>query len=242
MGPLLSVEGLAKSCARGFRSHGVLRDVSFELYAGESLGVWGKRACGKTTLLLLLAGLLEPDDGVISFDGRDLGSLSERKLASLRRHEIAWAQRQPPRTALSTGMTIALTVMHAHSSRVAMRLAADALDRVGAGDCHERRWSELTDGERTLAAIAGAVVRNPKLLVIDDPTYALDIVERERVAQTLRSLADEDGVAMIVSSPDVESVMHCHRIMSLTGGRLVTAPIRGAEVIDLDARRNAQEG
>jgi len=242
MTPLLSAERVAKGFARGIRHHEVLRDVSFELNAGESLGIWGRRACGKTTLLLAIAGLIEIDDGRIVFDGRDLATLSQRQLAMLRRSEIGWAQRQPPHSALSTGQSIALAVMHEHGHRDAMRLAAEALDRVGARDCHERPWSELTDGERTLAGIAGAIVRRPRLLVIDDPAYALNVIERERIAETLRCLADEQGVAIIMSSPDVEPVMRCHRIASLSGGRLVTAPGRRGAVIDLDARRGSRGG
>lgn len=242
MPPLLSVERLKKGFARGIRRHEVLRDVSFELEPADALGIWGKRACGKTTLLLLVAGLLEPDGGRVCFDGRDLATLSDRELALLRRKEIGWAQRRPPHTALSTGKAIALAVMHEHRPSTAMRLAADALDRVDAGDCYERRWSELTDGERTLAAIAAAIVRTPRLLVVDDPTHALNVIERERVVTMLRSLSDEDGVAVVMSSPDAESVMRCHAIASLSAGRLMQTQVKTGEVIDLDARRRAQEG
>lgn len=241
---MLRMREVVKSYDRGARQIEVLRDVSLDLEAGEVLGVWGKRGAGKTTLLKVAAGLLIPDGGEVSFDGVDLSSCSESQLAAYRRGDIGWVHRSWPRSGLRVDRRMALTLMHRHSAREAMRRAAEALERVGAEGCLEQRWHELSGGERTLVSIAHAIVRRPSLLLVDDPTIALHIEERERVAELLRALARRDGIAVLMTAPDMASLMHCDRIGSLSGGSLLYAPIParrqrrdGAEVIEFPMRR-----
>lgn len=107
------------------------------------------------------------------------------------------------------------------------------------------RWSDLTDGERTLVGIAGALVRKPRLLIADDPVVALDADEREQVMRMLRQLAAEQGIAMLIGAPDLASLAYTRRRGSLSGGRLIMAdeqPDAEAQVIEMDARRRAEQG
>jgi ABC-type lipoprotein export system ATPase subunit len=222
----------------------VLFDVSFDLHAGQTLGIWGKRGAGKTTLLSIAAGLLFADSGSASFIGQDFKEMSDRKLASLRRTEIGWVQRKPPRMQLCAGEWIALAADPQHADAQARRDAQQALQRVGAGECYDLRWSDLTDGERTLVGIAGALVRKPRLLIADDPAVALGADEREQVMRMLRSLADEQGIAMLISAPDLASLAYTTRRGSLSGGRLIMAderPTSSAEVIDMRRRRRTEQ-
>lgn len=201
----------------------MLREVSFELYPGQTLGIWGKRGAGKSTLLSIAAGLLPADSGCVRFMGEDFREISDRRLATLRRTQIGWVQRKPPRMQLCAGEWIALAADPQHADRQARRDAHEALQRVGAGECYELRWSDLTDGERTLVGIAGALVRRPRLLIADDPALALDSVEREQVMRMLASLAQEQGMAMLIGAPDLQALAYTKRRGSLSGGRLIIA-------------------
>lgn len=205
----------------------MLREVSFELYPGQTLGIWGKRGAGKSTLLSIAAGLLPADSGCVRFMGEDLREISDRGLATLRRTQIGWVQRKPPRMQLCAGEWIALAADPRHADRQARRDAHEALQRVGAGECYELRWSDLTDGERTLVGIAGALVRRPRLLIADDPALALDAAEREQVMRMLASLAQEQGMAMLIGAPDLQALAYTKRRGSLSGGRLIIADAPG---------------
>ena len=240
--PLLSLRSVVKSYERGARRIQVLKDVSLDVSEGEVVGIWGRRGVGKTTLLELAAGLLCPDAGAVWFDGIELSGCTDSQLAACRRQSIGWVHRTWPRSGLRVGRRIALTVMAEHSAQEALRLTSRALERVGVESCIDQRWGELSDGERTLVSIAHALVRAPRLLLVDDPTIALHADERERVADMLRSLATEDGIAVLMTAPDMTSLMRAHRIGSISGGKLLSPPDRprgSGAVIEFPTRRRA---
>jgi putative ABC transport system ATP-binding protein len=247
--PLLSFAAVSRSYERRGRRREVLQEVSFELYPGQTLGIWGKRGAGKSTLLSIAAGLLLADSGCVRFMGEDFSEMPDRRLATRRRTQIGWVQRKPPRMQLCAGEWIALAADPQHADRQACRDAHEALQRVGAGECYELRWSDLTDGERTLVGIAGALVRKPRLLIADDPAVALDAAEREQVMRMLAGLAQEQGMAMLISAPDLQALAYTKRRGSLSGGRLILAAEAGetagpddgeAQVIDMHARRHVE--
>jgi ABC-type lipoprotein export system ATPase subunit len=239
--PLLSFAGVRSGHERSGGRDSALVDVSFDLYAGETLGIYGKRRAGKTTLLLMAAGLEPAGAGSVRFEGRDLKGMSDRELATLRRTRIGWVQHEPPRMQLRLGEWIALQADPDHSDRQAHRDAQQALDRLGVGDCAEMLCRDLTDAERTLAGIAGALVRDPRLLIADDPARALDAEERERTMLTLRTLADEHGIAMLIAAPDLATIAYAKRTGTLSGGELIINDDPPADVIDLRVRRRALE-
>jgi putative ABC transport system ATP-binding protein len=230
MVPLLSLRDVSKSYLRGTHRLCVLREVSLELRRGELTAVWGRRGAGKTTLLKIAARLEEPDYGTVRFGGVDLAEISEREHARLLLEEIGWVRRDGPRSELRMLDYVALPCLARHGRRHAYTLAAEALERVGMEACSGQRWESLSDGERSLVAIAHGMARAPRLLLVDDPTANLDAVERERTTELLRNLADEQGLAILMTVPDMPGVMWAHRIASLGGGRLTWAPAPEAAV------------
>ncbi len=237
--PLLSFAGVRSGRERSGVRKSALVDVSFDLYAGETLGVYGKRRAGKTTLLLMAAALELAEAGSVRFEGRDLKGMSDRERAALRRTKIGWVQHEPPRMQLRVGEWIALQADPDHSDREAHRDAQEALDRVGVGDCAETLCRDLSDAERTLAGIAGALVRNPRLLIADDPARALDSDERERTMLMLRSLAQERDMAMLIAAPDLATIAYAKRTGALSGGELIINDDPPADVIHIHERRRA---
>jgi putative ABC transport system ATP-binding protein len=237
---------VCKSYWRGPHETVVLKDVSLSVFSGECVAVWGQRGSGKTTLLKVAAGLEPAADGVVSFKGRDLGRMSKTEMVRLLREEIGWARRSGPESdELEMLDYVALPLLKRHTLRRARRRSAQALARVGVADCSKGRWEDLTDGERTLVSIAHAMVRMPSLLVVDDPTANLDVLQREEVMGLLRSAAEQDLLAVLITVPDMPSMVHAHRIGSLSDGRLLVPSGASPEpdnVVEFPLRGRAAPG
>jgi ABC-type lipoprotein export system ATPase subunit len=214
---LLELRGVSKSHTRGSRRIEVLREVSLEVDAGEFVAVWGLRRSGRSTLLAVAAGVDQPDEGTVLFDGQDLSARGTTGLGNGVGycHQLTGA---PSRRKvidnvraglLARGMSVPDTHSHAHT----------ALERVGV-----ERWSELVLGdldsaEAVRVAIATALVLQPRLLIIDEPTKGVDLLERDKLILLLRSLADE-GIAVLVSDGDGSGLSDADRTLSLAAGEL----------------------
>ena len=106
---------------------------------------------------------------------------------------------------------VALPLLGTYSPRGARRRASGMLKRLGVADCAGARWGSLTDGERTLVALAHALVREPRLLVADDPTANLNVLQREDVMGLLRRAADEEGLGILITVPDMPDMAYADR-------------------------------
>lgn len=203
----------------------ILRGVSLDVGAGDLVAVWGRLGSGKTTLLRVAAGLDRPDEGVVRFEGRPLGELSRDELQRVRRNDIGLADRAGP---LEPEMTVldyvTFPLIGTVSRTEARRRAGMTLAELGVDPaCAELTWAELTDGERTLVSLAHAVVRQPKLLLVDDPTSNLGVHERERTMALLYRLASERDTAVLMTAPDMAAALGARQVHVLSGGELLPA-------------------
>jgi ABC-type lipoprotein export system ATPase subunit len=236
---LLALERVSKSHWRGRHEVVVLDDVSFDIDAGEFVAVFGQRAAGKTTLLRIAAGIEAPDSGTVRFEGQDVRGRRVPRLAGM--HErIGWVGRRGP---FASGMEmlhhVTLPLLGRVEAHEAERRATRTLKRVGVGDLARARWHELSDAERTLVTIAHAIVRDPALLLADDPTSGLGVEERETVLALLRAIAEERGMAVLTTVPEVPDMLRSHRVMSLSDGELIQpAKRRAGEVIEFPRQRD----
>ena len=121
---------------------------------------------------------------------------------------------------------VAMPLLGKLSPRAAQRRAIGLLEQVGVRDCADQRWDSLTDGERTLVSIAHALVREPKLLVVDDPTANLDLLQRGKVMALLRGAAEGEGRAVLLTVPDMPEMLNAHQVGSLSEGRLLLSRTR----------------
>jgi putative ABC transport system ATP-binding protein len=242
MTALLRLESVAKTYTRGPRDLRVLQDITLAVEPGEFVGVYGARGTGKTTLLRIAAGFAAPDAGRVSFAGEDLAHVSRRRRAQLHHGEIGWVERAGPRSSeLTIDVYVALPLYRRLGPVAARGKALRALARVGAEDAADACWENLSDATRTLVAFAHGLVREPRLLIVDDPTSGLDVIDRERVTGLLRAAAEEGGIAILMAAPELAAVQHADRALLLSRGRLLAPAERrpGATVVEFpsDKRR-----
>lgn len=236
--PLLALDRVTKRYWRGAHEVRALDDVSLVLEPGDFVSVYGRRGAGKSTLLRVAAGMETPDKGSVEFQGRSMAELRRSELARLLRESIGIIQGHGPSiVGLPTLDYVALPLLGPHGRLEAHRRAAGALRRVGATECGDLPWHALSDGDQALVAVAHALVREPALIVADDPSAGLDSVERERVTGLLRDAADNDGIGVLMTTPDIPDMLQSHLVMSLSSGRLIQPRREPGRVIDLRTKR-----
>jgi ABC-type sugar transport system ATPase subunit len=219
---LLALEGVGKAYRDGARERVVLREVSFELEAGELAVVWGLRRSGRSTLLRVAAGVERPDSGAVRFDGRDLAEHGEELIGG----GIGYCQRIFRRAGGETALeqTIGAALASGLGPAAARTRACAALERTGAIECATLGVHELDTAEALRVALARTLVLGPRLLVIDEPVRGVEIAERDGILALLRSLADE-GIAVLASAGESVGLSGADRALSLGGGTLRASPL-----------------
>jgi ABC-type lipoprotein export system ATPase subunit len=219
----------------------LLREVSFELEAGETAGLYGSPKSGKSTLLRLASGVQLAQEGRVRFAGTDLHSLSQSTRARLLRGEIAllspdgWLP-APGETALDC-VAVALGSI-GFGLREGRRRGLALLDRMGEAASAQEPVTALSLGQRARVELARALCHEPRLLLVDEPAPLPNIQERERFCGLLRALATEHGLAMLIVSQDITALQGLDMLMSISAGEVCGATPR-AEVVPLSPRSAA---
>lgn len=214
---LLTLERISKRYRRGRREVTALDDVSLTIAPGELVAVWGMPRSGRTTLLRIAAGLEQPDGGAVRFAGRSLAGGGDAGIPP----GIGYVQ---------VGITsvggesildhVAMPLLaRGAAPQTARARALLQLERVGAAACARLQPRELEPTERVRVAIAQALVTRPQLLLVDDPTRHVDLLEREAVLLLVRSIADGD-VAVLMTTGEAMGVSGVDRALTISGGVL----------------------
>jgi peptide/nickel transport system ATP-binding protein len=225
--PLLQVRGLHKTYARGGEALPAVRDVSFELQPGETLGLVGQSGSGKSTLGKLVLQLVRADSGSVQFRGEDVSQLPERRLKAFRRQ--AQMVFQDPYGSLNPRHTVgemldAVQALHLDLDRTARHRQARAmLDAVGLpADSLGRYPHEFSGGQRQRVGIARALVLKPSLIICDEPVSALDVSVQAQVLNLLADLRQAFGLSYLFISHDLSVVRYiADRVMVMHEGRIV---------------------
>jgi putative ABC transport system ATP-binding protein len=222
MSALLSLKGVGKRYWRGELSHWLLRRVTLQIAAGEVVSVVAMRGQGKTTLLRLAAGMVAPDEGRVLLEGHNPEDLSDQAHAQLLRERIGLAGRLGPGidVRMRDYVAMRLSIGGRSRRREVHARALEALEQMGAEQCAERHWQELSDWERALVEIAQAIVGTPRLLLIDDLLDGLGMRETDELARLIRALAEDREVGVLMAVSDPEAALGSHRVLSLADGRL----------------------
>jgi peptide/nickel transport system ATP-binding protein len=209
-----------------------LRDISFSIGPGSSLGVVGESGSGKTALVRVVAGLIPVGFGRVALDGTDMAALSGRGLRDLRRRVALLPQ--DPATTLDPRLTVVESVaepllLWGEDAATATTRATELLDAVGAGGRGaDRRPGELTDGARQRVALARALALAPDLIVTDDPTRGLDVSVQASYLRLFTELRRRFGFAALYSGHDIAVVAQvADDVLILRRGRVVeSGPVR----------------
>jgi len=214
---LLELAGVGKRYGRRQLERVALRDVSFELSAGELLAIWGRRNSGRSTLLRIAAGLEPPDHGIVSLRGRNLHARGGGDL----REQIRYCRKtyRPTEGQLVIDRLITTQLTRGIRGSTARDRAHEALARANASHCATLKPIELDITETVLVGIARSLVHQPQLLVIDEPTLGVDVFERDRILSLLRGLAD-DGISVLMSVGETTCLAGADRALSLANGEL----------------------
>lgn len=233
--PVLSFEGVSKRYRDGYREIVVLDNASFDLDHGAFIGVWGSRRAGKSTLLRLMAGIETPDGGVVRFDGQDMGAMTLVQRERLLRSEIAlmvtddWQSRSNERVMDLVALSIGGSAVSLPEAR---RLAGRALDRVGVAAYADELTRSLSLAERMRVMLARALVREPRLLLVDEPALVPSLMERDALYALLREVSKAVGVTLVVASEEMAPLHGAEVVMSIGDGELCSTDERG-QIISL---------
>lgn len=220
----MAASGLVAGYRRRRRRRPVVTAARVEACAGELVAVVGPNGGGKTTVLRTLVGAQPPLEGTVEVDGRPLTALSRRERA--RRLAVVLTDRVDPGR-LTAGEVIALG-RHPHigwtghlepDDVAAARRAAEA---TGVGDLWDVPFDELSDGQRQRCLVARALAQDPAVMVLDEPTAYLDLPGRATLTATLRRLAHEVGLAVVVSTHDLDlALAHADQVWLVAGGGVI---------------------
>lgn len=220
-GGILSLDKVNKVFGAGELALHVLKDVSLEVQQGEFVSIMGPSGSGKSTLMNIIGTLDKPTSGAYFIDGDPVHTLSERRIARLRNESIGFVFQHFFLLARSNALAnVELPLIYGGRGRTERReTARKALDRVGLSAKHRSMPTQLSGGEKQRVAIARAISTNPRFILADEPTGALDTTTSAQIMELFRGL-NEDGATVIMITHEQYIAECADRIVRIRDGRI----------------------
>jgi putative ABC transport system ATP-binding protein len=217
---VIRLQDITKVYPMGNRELTVLKAVTLHIERGEMVAIMGPSGSGKTTMLNLVGCLDTPTSGSYYLEDREVSRLSSGELAGVRGQKIGFVFQTfnlLPRLSALANVELGLRYCGGSDRRRAM----EALAKVGLSDRANHRPTELSGGEQQRVAIARALVKNPPLILADEPTGNLDSHSGEEIISILTTLHSEQGITLVTVTHDANIARHCQRIIHFKDGQIV---------------------
>lgn len=220
---ILSVRNVSKSYKRSKQKINALNGVSIDVRRGEILALTGASGSGKSTLLQLMGGLDKPTNGTIEVDGLDLSKLSDARLSTFRNQTIGFVfQSFYLQPFLRLNKNVEVPSMFAHTKRDQRRgRIHELMARVGLDTREDSLPKEISGGQLQRAAVARALINNPKILLADEPTGNLDSVNSEGIIDLFEEIRKEFGTTIIIVTHNQEIAARADRQLVMSDGVFV---------------------
>ena len=224
---MIELQSVAKVYRMGRVEVAALQGVSLSIQQGEMLAIMGPSGSGKSTLMNIIGCLDVPTSGSYALEGEEVGRLGDDRLAEIRNHKIGFVFQTynllPRLTALGN---VELPLLYGNGRNRRAR-ALEALQRVGLGERANHRPAELSGGEQQRVGIARALVKNPSLLLADEPTGNLDTRSSYEILAVLQRLNREEGLTVVMVTHEADIAAHTRRVVSMRDGHVVSdEPVR----------------
>lgn len=219
---LLNIQNIYKNYGKEPMIVPVLKDVSLEVVQGDYIAIMGPSGSGKTTLMNIIGCLDRASLGTYLFEDEDISEMNDDALSDLRLNKIGFVFQNFNLLSSETAQeNVALPLIYAGIDKEKRnQRAIDVLNKVGLQDRISFRPSQLSGGQKQRVAIARAIINNPKILLADEPTGALDQASGKQVMELFKSLNDE-GVTIIMITHDANVASHAKKIFHIIDGEII---------------------
>ena len=199
----------------------VIRGVSLKISSNESVAIVGKSGSGKTSLIMLIAGLERPNSGKIIFEGEDISQYSEDQLADIRKRKIGIVFQSFYLIPNYTALENVSLVLEINKVPDAKKKSMELLEQFGLKDRINHFPSQLSGGEQQRVAIARSIVLNPKLILADEPSGNLDSENSKLIMSLLFKYCKQNGSSLVLVTHDQMLAKECDRIIEIKDGKII---------------------
>ena len=227
---MILLQGVTKVYNLGAVQVRALDGVDLSIDRGEMVAIMGVSGSGKSTLMNILGCLDVPTSGSYTLDGEDVGSLDDNQLAYIRNRKVGFVfQTYNLLPRLSALANVELPLLYGRGRRRRRQRAQEALERLGLGDRLRHKPTELSGGQQQRVGIARALVKDPAILLADEPTGNLDSRSRQEILDILVRLNREEGITVVIVTHAPEIATRTDRVISMLDGRIVDDTTAGRD-------------
>lgn len=214
----------AKKLDVGYEKKTVISDINIEALRGQIICLLGANGAGKSTILRTLSGILAPINGIVKIDGENISNLKQKDIAK-KLSLVLTDSVAPALTTVNELVAMGRTPYTGFMGRLSdedWNIVDEALETVGASDLRERYYTQLSDGEKQKVMIARALVQEPELIILDEPTSHLDIKHKIEVIRVLQKLSNEKHITCILSLHDIDLALKgCQTVFLVNNGAIM---------------------
>jgi putative ABC transport system ATP-binding protein len=223
---MIELDEIKKIYHMGEMEVGALQGVSLTIQEGEMVAIMGPSGSGKSTMMNVIGCLDMPTSGHYYLDGEDVGNLSDDRLATIRGRQIGFVfQTYNLLPRMSAQSNVELPLVYSNLKNRKQR-ALDALERVGLGDRAGHKPTELSGGQQQRVGIARALVKEPSILLADEPTGNLDSTSSEEIMAILTSLNEDDGLTVVIVTHEPEIAAQTNRVITMLDGKMISDTVK----------------